>query len=77
MARSVLIVDDHEAGRHAGLLEAEGFEVLGEAGDGESAVSGPAASVRRSFCSTSSSPGSMASRWPSSSPRSRRHRRSS
>ena len=40
MAWSVLIVDDHEgfrAGARA-LLEAEGFEVLGEAGDGESAV---------------------------------------
>jgi DNA-binding NarL/FixJ family response regulator len=40
MAWSVLIVDDHEgfrAGARA-LREAEGFEVLGEAGDGESAV---------------------------------------
>src|SRR2546423_15504950 len=40
MAWSVLIVDDHEgfrAGARA-LLEAEGFEVLGEAADGESAV---------------------------------------
>jgi DNA-binding NarL/FixJ family response regulator len=40
MAWSVLIVDDH-AGFRAGaraLLEAEGYEVLGEAADGESAV---------------------------------------
>src|SRR2546423_14910865 len=39
MAWSVLIVDDHEgfrAGARA-LLEAEGFEVLGEAADGEAA----------------------------------------
>ena len=40
MAWTVLIVDDH-AGFRAGaraLLEAEGFDVLGEAADGESAV---------------------------------------
>ena len=40
MAWTVLIVDDHDgfrAGARA-LLEAEGFEVLGEAADGESAV---------------------------------------
>ena len=40
MAWTVLIVDDH-AGFRAGaraLLEAEGYEVLGEAADGESAV---------------------------------------
>ena len=40
MAWTVLIVDDH-AGFRAGaraLLEAEGFDVLGEAGDGQSAV---------------------------------------
>ena len=40
MAWTVLIVDDH-AGFRAGaraLLEDEGFEVLGEAGDGESAL---------------------------------------
>ncbi|HYZ29578.1 MAG TPA: response regulator transcription factor [Thermoleophilaceae bacterium] len=40
MAWSILIVDDHEgfrAGARA-LLEAEGFRVLGEAADGESAV---------------------------------------
>jgi DNA-binding NarL/FixJ family response regulator len=40
VAWTVLIVDDHEgfrAGARA-LLEDEGFEVLGEAGDGESAL---------------------------------------
>jgi DNA-binding NarL/FixJ family response regulator len=40
MAWSVLIVDDHDgfrAGARA-LLEADGFDVLGEAADGESAV---------------------------------------
>jgi DNA-binding NarL/FixJ family response regulator len=40
VAWTVLIVDDH-AGFRAGaraLLEADGFEVLGEAADGESAV---------------------------------------
>lgn len=40
MAWTVLIVDDH-AGFRAGaraLLEADGFEVIGEAADGESAV---------------------------------------
>ena len=40
MAWTVLIVDDH-AGFRSGarsLLEAEGFDVLGEAADGESAV---------------------------------------
>ena len=40
MAWTVLIVDDHQgfrAGARA-LLEADGYEVLGEAADGESAV---------------------------------------
>jgi DNA-binding NarL/FixJ family response regulator len=40
MPRTVLIVDDH-AGFRAGaraLLEADGFEVVGEAADGESAL---------------------------------------
>jgi DNA-binding NarL/FixJ family response regulator len=40
VARSVLIVDDHPSFRttaHA-LLEAEGFDVVGEAEDGESAL---------------------------------------
>jgi DNA-binding NarL/FixJ family response regulator len=40
MARTVLIVDDHDgfrAGARA-LLEADGFQVIGEAADGESAI---------------------------------------
>ena len=40
MLRTVLIVDDHDgfrAGARA-LLEADGFQVLGEAADGEAAV---------------------------------------
>jgi DNA-binding NarL/FixJ family response regulator len=41
MARTVLIVDDHAPFRSAarGLLEAGGFEVVGEAADGASAIS--------------------------------------
>ena len=44
MARTVLVVDDHAGFRSRArlLLEAEGFEVVGEAGDGESAVSAAA-----------------------------------
>ena len=40
MRGRVLIVDDHAAFRESAsaLLEAEGFEVVGEAADGESAV---------------------------------------
>jgi DNA-binding NarL/FixJ family response regulator len=41
MARTVLIVDDHPSFRASArmLLEAEGFEVIGEAEDGRSALS--------------------------------------
>ncbi len=41
MTRSVLIVDDHQSFRQSArlLLEAEGYEVLGEAEDGRSALS--------------------------------------
>ena len=41
VGRTVLIVDDHEPFRRAAreLLAAEGYEVVGEAGDGASAVS--------------------------------------
>ena len=44
MARTVLVVDDHAGFRSRArlLLEAEGFEVVGEAGDGERAVSAAA-----------------------------------
>jgi DNA-binding NarL/FixJ family response regulator len=40
VSRSVLIVDDHEEFRRSvrALLEAEGFDVVGEAVDGESAL---------------------------------------
>jgi DNA-binding NarL/FixJ family response regulator len=40
MRPTVLIVDDHAAFRESAsaLLEAEGFEVVGEAGDGEEAL---------------------------------------
>lgn len=40
VSRSVLIVDDHAEFRRVAraLLEAEGFDVVGEASDGESAV---------------------------------------
>ena len=40
VARTVLIVDDHEGFRRTAreLLEADGFEVVGEAADGESAI---------------------------------------
>jgi DNA-binding NarL/FixJ family response regulator len=38
--KTVLIVDDHDGFRHKAraLLEADGFEVVGEAADGESAL---------------------------------------
>lgn len=40
MARTLLIVDDHRSFREAArrVLEAAGFEVIGEAADGESAL---------------------------------------
>ncbi len=40
IGRRVLIVDDHPSFRHSAraLLESEGFDVVGEAGDGRSAV---------------------------------------
>jgi DNA-binding NarL/FixJ family response regulator len=40
MGQTVLVVDDHSGFRHCAreLLEAEGFEVVGEAGDAASAV---------------------------------------
>jgi DNA-binding NarL/FixJ family response regulator len=40
MAMTLLIVDDHEEFRHfvRGMLSAEGFDVTGEAPDGESAL---------------------------------------
>lgn len=40
MSHTILIVDDHEDFRRTAraLLEADGFEVVGEAADGESAI---------------------------------------
>ena len=40
MRRTVLIVDDHEAFRQSAsaLLEAEGFDVVGQAADGPEAI---------------------------------------
>jgi DNA-binding NarL/FixJ family response regulator len=40
MGRTVLVVDDHAAFRASArrLLELDGFEIVGEAGDGESAL---------------------------------------
>jgi DNA-binding NarL/FixJ family response regulator len=45
MGTTVLIVDDHHPFRASArkLLEAEGFEVVGEAGDGDSALAQSAA----------------------------------
>ncbi|MGI8802913.1 MAG: response regulator [Solirubrobacteraceae bacterium] len=45
MGTTVLIVDDHPCFRASArkLLESEGFEVVGEAGDGDSAVAQSAA----------------------------------
>jgi DNA-binding NarL/FixJ family response regulator len=42
--RTVLIVDDHPGFRTSArrMLEAEGFEVIGEAGDGESGIAAAA-----------------------------------
>ena len=44
MPRTILIVDDHDGfrARARALLEADGFDVIGEAADGESAVGRPA-----------------------------------
>jgi DNA-binding NarL/FixJ family response regulator len=45
MAATVLIVDDHDGFRERAraLLEADGFDVVGDAADGESAVAAAAA----------------------------------
>src|SRR5689334_16351820 len=45
MARTLLIVDDHAAFRASAraLLESDGFEIVGEASDGESALRAAAA----------------------------------
>ena len=59
------------------LLEAEGFEVIGEAADGESALVAAARLQPRQCCSTSSCPISMGSRSPLDWPLAAIRRRSS
>ncbi len=56
--RTVLIVDDHPAFRASArtLLEDEGYEVVGEAEDGESGLQLPSRSSRTSSCWTSHCP---------------------
>ena len=57
MPMTVLIVDDHPSFRATAraLLEAEGFEVVGEAADGAEALELVARMHPRSFCWTSNS----------------------
>ena len=70
--QTVLIVDDH-AGlprQRAALLEAEGYEVVGEAADGDDAIAGAArAAPRPRPARRRSCPTSTASRSPRRSPR--------
>ena len=63
-ARRVLVVDDHASFRRCAseLLQAEGFDVVGEADDGASALARAAELLPRSSCSTSSFRTSTASR---------------
>ena len=69
MDETILIVDDHPGFRACAreFLEAEGFEVVGEAGDATSAIRPRASSPRTSSSSTSSSLTPTASRRPSKS----------
>ncbi len=66
MRPRVLIVDDHAAFRESAsaLLEAEGFEVVGEAGDGEEAMTAVERLRLMLCCSTYSSAAPTASRLP-------------
>ena len=61
---TILIVDDHPSFRASAnaILTADGFEVVGEAEDGESRLPQQAACIRTSCSSTSSFPTSMGSR---------------
>ena len=71
MATTVLIVDDHPGFRASArmLLEAEGYEVVGEAEDGRAGPRGGGRAAIPTWCSsTSSFPTSTASRWPPGSP---------
>ena len=66
MATTVLIVDDHPGFRASArmLLEAEGFDVVGEAGDGRSGLTPPRTFSPTWCCSTYSCPTWTGSRWP-------------
>ena len=63
MGHRILIVDDHPSFRASAriVLESEGFDVVGEAVDGASALTSAAGCARRSSCSTSSCPTPTAS----------------
>jgi DNA-binding NarL/FixJ family response regulator len=65
MRPTVLIVDDHAAFRASAwtLLQAEGFDVIGEATDGQKPWRRSSRCGRRSSCSTFSCPILTASRW--------------
>ena len=75
MATTVVIVDDHPGFRASArmLLEAEGYEVVGEAEDGARACVWWPSWIPTWCCWTSSCPTSTASRWPPA--RRRRHAR--
>ena len=73
----MLIVDDHAAFRASAraLLQAEGFDVVGEAADGAAAVEAVAVLHPEIVRSIFSCRISMGSPWPSDSPRGRTHLR--
>ena len=68
LVTTFLIVDDHPTFRRTArvLLESEGFEVVGEAADGASAIKPRRRCVLTWSCWTSISLTSTDSRWPSS-----------
>ena len=74
---TVLIVDDHADFRTfaRSMLEAGGFDVVGEAADGASALSSARGLKPRWYCWTSNCPTSTASPCVSSSPKTTRRRR--
>ena len=69
MSRTVLIVDDHEPFRQRAraLLEDEGFEVVGEAADGDAALEAARRLRPDVVLLDVQLPGATASRWPSAS----------
>ena len=73
MRPTVLIVDDHAAFRASAraLLQAEGFDVIGEATDGAEAVEAVAALRPQIVLLDIQLPDLDGLRWPSSSPRRR------